>query len=438
MNRLFSTLCCFIFISLAYPAFANTFLSPVYNPFNLYQGDLRTRCIKFADIDGDDDLDLISIRMEIDDDFGDQTISLIVQENTGSATAPSFGPIVQNPQNIFNNFTQPEPYSPTCFFDVIDIDGDDDLDIVVILNIGLSTFTCKNDLFLFRNSGSATAPDFTNAPEKNPFSIALPNNYISLFPVLKDMDGDNDLDLLILGREEDNNLENYDRKFLYFENTGTAQNPSFGAMQQNPFGLTVPTISGFSVSVEDMDKDGDLDILLYATVFGGPNGTGETYIMYQNNGNATTPSFSAPIYNPFSLVPVSSDADTVFSVSTLADLDNDDDVDAILYVVLDFTEPDVFLYQENDGITGIPNTTFQNPINIYPNPANHTLHISGELTPGDALYWVDMKGSIISRGNISEDLTISTKHIPNGHYLLYIENSKNQHQKINHQVIIAK
>ena len=126
-------------------------------------------------------------------------------------------------------------------------------------------------------------------------------------PALGDIDNDGDLDAFV-GEVFDGTL--------FFRNTGTASNPTFAAAVANPFGLS--NVSFYAnPTLADIDNDGDLDALI-------GNADGNT-LFYRNTGTVSSPVFATPVTNPFGL----SDAGTQVS-PTLADIDNDGDLDAFI------------------------------------------------------------------------------------------------------------
>ncbi len=142
-----------------------------------------------VDIDGDGDFDLFC-GLGGSDGFD-------YYENTGTADAPAFAPVENNPFGI----TSTGQYSTTAAFS--DIDGDGDLDL-------LSGAQYYGFYLYFENVGSSTAPDFA-AFQVNPFNIA-PDDFSSYSAIgIADLDNDGDGDLLV-GDLLGNDL-------FYFENS---------------------------------------------------------------------------------------------------------------------------------------------------------------------------------------------------------------------------
>ena len=248
------------------------FDTPISNPFGLSNVEGATHPT-FADIDGDGDLDAFSTNQ-----FG-----TFFFENTGSASSPSFAAAVNNPFGI------PSMVGRGARIAFADIDGDEDLDAFRSSQFGT---------FFFENTGSASSPSFTFATP--------PVRSIDL-SVFADIDGDGDLDAFAGG---------FAGQTGFFENTGSASSPSFAAPVNNPFGLSnVGSVA--RPTFADIDKDGDLDALV-------GNGDGNTSF-FENTGSASSPSFAAPVNNPFGLSNVGNIASPIF-----ADIDEDGDLDAFI------------------------------------------------------------------------------------------------------------
>jgi Ca2+-binding RTX toxin-like protein len=202
-----------------------------------------------------------------------------------------------------------------------DLDGDGDLDAVVGETYGT--------LFYFENVGDAASPVFVaRTAGDNPFAGI--DVFFRSQPAMADLDGDGDQDAVV---GDVFGLMNY------FENIGSAASPVY--LQR--FGAENP-LNGFDVgqyarpAVADMDNDGDLDVVV---------GEYDGVVNYFENIGTT----SAPVYvqrtgaqNPLDAVNTG-----IYSSPTLADVDGDGDLDAVL------GDPDQsLLYFENTGTADAP------------------------------------------------------------------------------------
>ena len=176
----------------------------------------------------------------------------------------------------------------------------------------------------YENTGSVTSASFverTGVP--NPLD-GFDVGYYSV-PTLADLDNDGDLDL-VAGEESG--------AFMYFENTGSSMNPTFVARA----GLDNP-LDGFSTAdysapiFADLDNDGDFDLIA---------GEGSGALLYfENTGSAASASFVA-ITDPAS--PLDGLSGDSYSTPALADLDADGDLDLVVGEY-----PGTFTYFENTG-----------------------------------------------------------------------------------------
>jgi predicted nucleotidyltransferase len=147
-----------------------------------------------------------------------------------------------------------------------DFDNDNDLDILL---------TGEDESFvklarLYRNTGGPD-PTFTNYPVGG--LIPVSDGSVAW----GDYDGDNDIDILLMGLDAGNV-----RIVRILRNNGGA-NPTF----VNMGAVNLPAVSRSSVAWGDFDNDGDLDILL--TGYTGSEGITR---VYRNSGTPSTPAFT--------------------------------------------------------------------------------------------------------------------------------------------------
>ena len=219
-----------------------------------------------ADLDNDGDVDLI-----VADLWG----TIAYYENTGTATSPDFTRRTgaANPLDFIDKGIH-SSLAP----ELADLDDDGDVDLV------LGDF--HGNISYFENTGTAATPVFTQligeaSPLDGIFDESTRRQEPN--PVLADLDGDGDMDLII--------GEVYDRQliFNYYENTGTASNPEFTRRTDtaNPVKY-IPGrlhLADLAPELVDIDDDGDLDL-----AFGSFDG-GIHYA--ENAGTATNPDFVA-------------------------------------------------------------------------------------------------------------------------------------------------
>lgn len=305
-----------------------TFATGVVNPFSIQITFPNIYGMELLDIDGDGDMDMMYNNSETGD--------FHYYENIGTVSSPVFS---DGHTNLFSLETGGSTPDPTFG----DLDNDGDLDMLTEVN---------GVLYYFENTGDAVNPDYPAAVQ-NPFSLpGYGNNGHNC--VLVDIDGDSDLDLFMA----------YSNNFQYLENIGTASNPNFGSVQSAPFGIQ--NGNGFLFpEFTDLDNDGDMDILTQSGIYG------DVYY-YQNTGTANSPTFAAPLINPFGFV-----AQGDRSNLTVGDVDGDGDFD-VLAGKNEVLTSDEFFYYENIGTASSPNfaLSLSDPFNLRPVGSNQSNAIS--------------------------------------------------------------
>ena len=223
-----------------------------------------------------------------------------------------------------------------------DIDGDGDIDLVVVRGD-----TQANLLFL--NDGGV----FTEGAMP---ALALPNggtsNYKLSGPTLADIDGDKDLDLFIGG------VDGHPSLIFSNDGSGIFTNVTTGS------GLDTATSKNtISAAFGDYDKDGDLDLAL--AHWGTPrdrNAPGETETLWRNDSDANGIKFtavSAPAGISATLISglqgaLGLETDYTFAPN-FADINDDGYPD--LLSVSDFSGSKVYMNNKDGTFTDVTDTT---------------------------------------------------------------------------------
>ena len=217
----------------------------------------------------------------------------------------------------------------------------------------------NSGIVYLKNTGTTSIPHFVQQTgAANPFNGITD----ARTPTLADIDHDGDLDLLVSAT--DNSLH-------YFENTGSATAAAYVERtgDDDPFaGISAPG-SFLTAALGDLDGDGDVDLAL------GTDFNGVAY--FENQGTATDPYFvaSTTTSNPFFDVvhgaegPSPNGIATPRAVPTFVDLDHDGRVDAVVGAT------DGFHFLENTGDTGTVitvNVTAENDAPVASNDARAT------------------------------------------------------------------
>jgi len=185
-------------------------------------------------------------------------------------------------------------------------------------------------------------------PVTNPFSLS--SDALLVVSTLADLDGDGDFDLLASEYNYDYATSTATANFVYYENIGTASEPSFGMAQDSPFGLDLQVEDyGIFLATVDLDDDGDFDVFATGTKNNG--GVLSPFInYYENIGTASNPSFTeqSNIFPELATL-----NDQYYIAPSFGDLDGDGDLDLVVGVK-DGDYSDNFFYLENVGTASMP------------------------------------------------------------------------------------
>ena len=354
------------------------------NPFGLNQiADFIAP--NFVDLDGDGDMDILAATYSYNENYLGYFQFF---ENIGTAETPNFAAPQQDPFGLFN----PSQYGfiPTT----ADLDSDGDMDIVAF---SVSAYGESSSLQYFENIGTAEAADFAQ-PQANPYNMQVTSENIAI-PTFVDLDADGDMDLLI---------GEYYGNMSYQENVGTAEEPSFAAPQQNPFGLSATNDYAIPVFA-DLDKDGDMDLIVME--YSG------SMQYFENKGTAEEPSFGVPITNPFGFAPMSEYA--IFP--TVADLDADGDMDLLIG---EYDYGNLYYYENTTPVVNVgieSEVVFETTCTVFPNPTSDFVQIKTKEQVAKVEI-SDVSGKIIGTyTDISRP--ISMQHLAKGLYSLKIVNN---------------
>ncbi|MCU7492897.1 MAG: hypothetical protein HF310_15445 [Ignavibacteria bacterium] len=291
---------------------------------------------QFADIDNDGDFDMFVAGGSniTSDSYGEQR-HLWYFENLGDKYNPKFQ-YKESFYDTMKNISQ---------FRFADIDADGDLDLFT----GGSYYGDGEKINFYLNTGSKDSAAF----RKIDTATISPNTRKVVFPspLLFDIDGDNDLDLMISYRA----TVDYSSSFCLYKNTGDIHNPVWELVTNKYFNLPLGVYDAW-----DYDKDGDSDLIVLGN-------------MYENTGSKYSASFTAngQIQNL--------KLDGGLEAMTLIDIDSDGDKDLFIG-----NNDGGILFYRNDTPTGVEkekpngNMDFQLFPN-YPNPFNSETTISFQL-----------------------------------------------------------
>lgn len=205
-------------------------LTGASNPFGIIDAALSNQSkLTFGDIDGDGDPDVF-----VSDFFN----GIKFFRNTGTPDSPLFEEQTgtDNPLDAANGIST-QPLLPT----LIDIDNDGDLDAIIPKAYGYLQNSLK--VFYFENTGSPTAPQFTQR-FNHPFEdIGMPTNALLAF-IDYDLDGDVDF---FAG--------DYNGQVKFFLNDNPSPATTFNVPQVNFSFGSGPVVLDANLTLSDTDGD---------------------------------------------------------------------------------------------------------------------------------------------------------------------------------------
>jgi len=274
--------------------------APLFKLFSTrYQGLNVRNWFKFADLDGDNDVDLFC---------GGDSQRVRYYKNTGTLANPTFSLQLYGVKTDVGDYMGSESASiPT----IVDIDGDGDQDFLTGSSTGEITY--------YQNIGSAQNFNykFITARFANILIVGGaddPKHGASSI-MFGDIDGDNDKDLFW--------GDLFGLSIYYIKNTGTAQNFQWTTIDTNSPPPNYYFSGGFNMpGVYDIDSDGRNDFFIGVLI---GSKTINNFVYYKNMGPLNNPSFSKITDNFILSADIGS-----YSYPTLADIDNDGDKDMFI------------------------------------------------------------------------------------------------------------
>jgi gliding motility-associated-like protein len=250
---------------------SGNFTEAIWTPF---QG-VNESSIAFADVDGDNDQDVLITGIQVASPVYIATARLYINDGSGSYTE-----MLETPFDGVRD-------ASIAFADV---DGDNDQDVLITGNAEPNGYISK----LYTNDGAGGFTEVIGTPFYGVHGGAM---------AFADVDGDNDPDALITGSD------GFESSSKLYINDGLG---NFTEVVGTPF----PGLEGSAIAFADVDCDGDLDLLMSGgtTIF-----TLEYTGLYLNDGSGI---FTEATDTPFE--------DLVNGSVAFADVDGDNDPDVLI------------------------------------------------------------------------------------------------------------
>lgn len=419
---------------------AQTFLEGVYNPFglekHLWTYDEKIFDFDFADLNGDSKNELVLYKVLNDGSYN--YYNFYYSENNGTD--------LDSIEHLI--YELPKTYIQVAFqvnnFAMVDLDGDGDQDILAIGSDYYFSYggSCGSNFFFIENEGTSSEPEF-NQHQIDPFGLDWPCKQGLVNIDLADVDSDGDIDIFLSGSFRDAENDSYYEPgftgLAFFENIGTNVNPLFDDYVINPFGIEfnndTDSINVSSIYWDDFNYDGKLDMFGHSFMIKEDTILSKE-ILFLNQGTTSEPYFSNFQLDPFLEVEADFNIYNFFLTKVfdkLADVDNDGDMDYIIFEERGLTDDISFGYNFYERLSNITSSyeLTQNQVNVWPNPTSEKLYIELEGLVNYRI--VNANGQQISVGLLQSngsEASIDIKGLQNGMYLLELFSKEGSNSKV--------
>lgn len=190
---------------------------------------------------------------------GVECSNLVRLNNTGESLNATF-------TSSTDTFPQKQvPVFPAPFYEDVDFDGVKDLLVSSNISSNLDrSVNLAQSIVFFKNTGSNNAPSLTL--DRNNF---LQSEMIDLgeyaYPALVDIDGDEDLDLVVGRRGERHSDNSYFSTLYYYKNIGTKEDASFKLISTDYLGFSTQMYQNVKPLFLDVNADSRLDLVFAYT-----------------------------------------------------------------------------------------------------------------------------------------------------------------------------
>jgi hypothetical protein len=347
-----------------------------------------------VDIDGDGDLDLLAGNHGKLQPTGEFFSTLTLFENIGTKESPSF----RMENDDFLNLSTSKFLNIKPAFADINKDGKADF-----IFTSTNTSTGKASLSYIINT-AASGIGFSGNPVNISFTFS---NFDS--PMLKDLDNDGDLDLL-LGRAQG--------RLDYYKNDGTNENPVYTQVSSSAGGIgNSITARNLSAVVANLDQDGAEELLL-----SDQEGNFRIVTNFEKDLTGT--------FSPQKEILFDENTETYKQAivgkevyPAVGDLNND----GFLEIILGTVAGGLILWKNEKAVLGNEKPLDSDAFLIYPNPAGNEVTIKSQY-PG-SITLLSVTGQQILSKQLNENLEnkINTSGLAKGVYIVrFIDNGLNQ------------